>query len=105
MSPMAPSGKTRVLDALNRNAIPFWFGAPHPFVSLVKQDGVFRVRELVVDAAEAKSASEKALADGTGWMPENHAALAKPTGKILIEAPTREAMAKKLEAYKWPADW
>jgi len=102
---MAPGGKTRVLAALTGNFLPYWFGSPHPFVCLVEQDGVFRVRSLVVDAAEAKSASEKAFDDGTGWMPENHAALAKPTGKILIEAPTREAMAKKLNAYKWPADW
>lgn len=39
------------------------------------------------------------------WTPEQHYALGKPTGRVFIEAPTRNALAEKLEAYPWPREW
>ncbi|MBS1151890.1 MAG: hypothetical protein H6Q89_3588 [Myxococcaceae bacterium] len=105
MAPMAPSGKKQLLERLRKEALPLAFGAPHPSVCVVEQDGVFRLRQLVVDPQESEAAGRQALAAGENWMPEHHFALARPTGKVFLEAPTRDALAKKIEAYDWPGDW
>ncbi len=98
-------GKQLALSRLRAGALPVSLGAPHPFLAIVEQDGVFRVRHLVVDEAESRRASEAALAAGGSFMPEHHYALGKPTGRIVHEAPTREALAALLEGLEWPADW
>lgn len=98
-------GKQYALSRLRAGALPVSLGAPHPFLAIVEQDGVFRVRELVVDEAEARRAYEAARAAGRPFMPEQHYALGKPTGRVLHEAPTREALAALLESIAWPADW
>ncbi|QRK07159.1 hypothetical protein JQX13_45125 [Archangium violaceum] len=105
MAPVAPFGKNRVLALLRAGRLPFVFGSPHPFVAVLEQDGVFRVRELVVDSDEAEAAAKAAMTEGGCWMPEQHYALGKPTGRVFIEAPTRDALAEKLEAYQWPREW
>ena len=105
MAPVAPLGKNRVLALLRAGALPFSFGSPHPFVAVLEQDGVFRVRELIVDPAEAEAAAKAAMAERGCWMPEQHYALGKPTGRVFLEAPTRDALAEKLEAYQWPREW
>jgi hypothetical protein len=105
MAPMPPLGKNRVLALLREGKLPFSFGSPHPSVAVVEQDGVFRVRELVVDRAEAEAASKASMAQGRGWMPEQYYDLGKPTGRVFIEAPTRDALARKIEAYPWPREW
>jgi len=105
MAPVAPLGKNRVLLLLRAGKLPFSFGSPHPVVAVLEQDGVFRVRELVVDPGEAKAAGEAAMAKGGSWMPEHYYALGKPTGRVFIEAPTRDALAEKIEGYQWPREW
>jgi hypothetical protein len=105
MAPVAPLGKPRALALLRAGKLPFSFGSPHPFVAVLEQEGVFRVRELVVDAGESAAAGKAAMAQGGSWMPEHHYALGKPTGRVFLEATTREALAEKLEAYPWPRDW
>lgn len=105
MAPVAPLGKTRALALLREGTLPFSFGSPHPIVAVLEQDGVFRVRELVVDPDEAAAAAKAALDRGDPWMPELHYALGKPTGRVFLEAPTREELAGKLAAFPWPRDW
>jgi hypothetical protein len=102
---MPPLGRTGVLARLRAGTLPFTFGSPHPSVAVVEQEGVFRVRELLVDPEEARAAAEASMAARGMWMPEQHYALGKPTGRVFVEAPTREALAAKLEAYPWPRDW
>ena len=53
------------------------FGSPHPHTAIVEQDGVFRIRQLVVDDAEAERWREKHLGAGSGWMPEQYYALGR----------------------------
>ncbi len=105
MAPIPPLGRNGVLALLRAGKLPFTFGSPHPCVAVVEQDGVFRVRELVVDPREAEAAAKAAMARGGPWMPEQHYALGKPTGRVFLEAPTREALAGKIEAYSWPPEW
>ncbi len=105
MAPVAPLGRNHVLALLRAGKLPFSFGSPHPFVAVLAQDGVFRVRELVVDTGEAEAAARVAMAERGMWMPEQHYALGKPTGRVFIEAPTRDALAEKIEAYPWPREW
>ncbi|WP_164018534.1 hypothetical protein [Pyxidicoccus trucidator] len=105
MAPVAPLGKNRVLALLRAGALPFSFGSPHPFVAVLEQDGVFRVRELIVEPAEAEAAAKAAMAERGCWMPEQYYALGKPTGRVFLEAPTRDALAERLETYQWPREW
>ena len=105
MAPVPPLGKNHALALLRAGKLPFSFGSPHPCVAVLEQDGVFRVRELVVDPGEAAVTAKAALAERGFWTPEQHYALGKPTGRVFIEAPTRDALAEKIEAYPWPRDW
>lgn len=105
MAPVAPIGKSRVLALLRAGKLPFSFGSPHPCVAVVEQEGIFRVRELVVDPGEAEAAAKASMAQGGSWMPEQYYALGRPTGRVFIEAPTRDALAEKIEAYRWPREW
>lgn len=102
---MGPIGKKRALELLRAGRLPFSFGAPHPFVAVVEQAGVFRVRELVIDPREAETERSKAFAAGKAWMPENHHALGRPTGTVFLEASSGDELAKKIDAYPWPKDW
>lgn len=85
--------------------LPFTFGSPHPTVAVVEQDGLFRLRDLVIDAAEAEAARAAAFAQRAPWMPEHYYALGKPTGTIHCEATTREALVEKLWVMPWPSSW
>jgi hypothetical protein len=105
MAPVPPLGKKLALALLREGKLPFSFGSPHPWVAILEQDGVCRVRELVIDFEEAKAIGQASIAQGRGWTPEQHYALGKPTGRVFIEAPTREALAEKIEAYEWPREW
>ena len=75
-------------------------------MSIVKQEGKFRIRELVVDrnAAEAAVAAAK-RARSPSWMPEHYYALGQPTGKIFAEAASRAELVELMTAMEWPADW
>lgn len=98
-------GKQYALSRLRAGALPVLLGAPHPFVAIVEQDGVFRVRQLVVDPAESRRALDEAMAARRSFQPEHHYALGKPTGRIFHEAPTRDALVALLEGLEWPRDW
>lgn len=105
MAPIAPTGRARALEQLRRGKLPVYLGSPHPSATLLLQDGRYRLRELVIDQARAKSASEEALAKGEPWMPEHYYALGEPTGRIHAEAEELEAFIRAVEALTWPEDW
>lgn len=64
MAPVAPLGKNRALALLRAGKLSFSFGSPHPCVAILEQDGVFRVRELVVDPGDAEATAKAAMAEG-----------------------------------------
>lgn len=105
MAPVAPVGRARALAALRAGELPLFMGSPHPFLALLEEDGVVRIRELVVDPAEAEAARAAALAAGGGWTPEQQHALGKPTGEIHLQASTRDELASLLELIDWPGHW
>jgi hypothetical protein len=102
---MPPLGRDRAIELVKQGKLPVWVGSPHPTVAIVEQDGVFRVRELVIDEAEARASSEQARARRESWMPEHYYALGKPTGKIYAEARSRDELIDRMRAMDWPASW
>lgn len=105
MAPMAPLGRERAMQLVAEGRLPLHFGSPHPCVAILEQDGVFRFRDLVIDEEEARAKSREALAQGKGWMPENHYALGRPTGRIHAEAKTRDELIAILRTMKWQRHW
>lgn len=105
MAPVAPLGRRAAIARIRRGALPFAFGSPHPCVMVLEQDGLFRVRALVIDDAEARTASQVALANHQPWMPEQYYAMGRPVGKIYAEAASREELARRVDAIDWPAHW
>lgn len=85
--------------------LPIQFGSPHPHVAIVEQDGVLRIRDLVVDPVEAEREAREARERNDSWMPEQYYGLGRPTGKIHVEAATRDDLVAKMEAMGWPSDW
>jgi hypothetical protein len=105
MSPVAPLGRDAAIELVLTGKLPIWFGSPHPHTAIVEQDGVFRIRKLVVDPAEADESRTTAFAKHESWMPEHYYALGKPTGAIHVEASSRAELAEKMKAMQWPSDW
>lgn len=73
---------------------PVRFGSPHPTHAVVKEDGVFRVRQLVLSKAKA----DAYLAEHKMFMPEHAAEISDPVGKIELEAPTLDGLISLLQA-------
>lgn len=105
MAPIAPLGRDRVIRLVEEGKLPIWFGSPHPTMAVVEQDGVLRVRQLVIDQAEAKAIGEREIAAGRPWMPEMYYDLGQPTGVIYAEARTKEELVAKIREIDWPANW
>ena len=105
MAPRAPTGKAQALSLFDRGKLPIHLGSPHAKVAIVEQDGVFRIRELVADPEEVRAASDTARLKRQSFLPEHVEALAKPTGKIFLEAKTRDELHAPLAEYSWPRDW
>lgn len=105
MAPMPPLGRARALQLVAAGSLPIHFGSPHPCAAIVEQDGRFRIRDLVIDPAEADASRSAALAARQSWMPENYYALGKPTGPIHCEAATRDELLEKMQTMPWPAHW
>lgn len=94
------------MQLVAEGALPFSFGSPHPTVMAVEQDGVFRLRELVVD----KDAVEMAVASARrnrspSWMPEHYYSMGQPTGTIYAEGRTRSELCEAIRTITWPAHW
>jgi len=105
MAPLPPLGRDRAIELVTQGELPLWFGSPHPTVAVVEQDGVLRIRELVIDPAEARASSERARARGEPWMPEHYHGLGQPTGTIYAEARSREELIAQMRVMDWPATW
>ncbi len=102
---MAPMGRKRAVELVKTRRLPVWLGAPHPSVMILEQDTKFRIRQLVIDAAEAERASAEALAQGEPWMPEQYYDLGKPAGEIYAEADTVEGLIVLMKNMRWPDEW
>lgn len=105
MAPLAPLGRERAMQLVREGRLPFSFGSPHPCTMILEQEGLFRIRELVVNEDEARAAAQAAFSAGGSWMPEHHYALAKPTGKIYAEASSREELLAFMSEMPWPKHW
>jgi len=105
MAPVAPLGRKGAMKLVAEGALPFWFGSPHPTMMILEQDGVFRIRALVIDEAEARAKGDAAIARGEPWMPEQYYELGKPTGKIYAEASSTKDLLARMENMDWPAAW
>ena len=105
MAPVAPLGRDAAIRLVLTGKLPIWFGSPHPHTAIVEQDGVFRIRALLVDPAEEEASRNEAFAKQQSWMPEHYYALGKPTGEIYVEAKTREALVETMKTMTWPNDW
>jgi hypothetical protein len=106
MAPTAPLGRARAIELVKQGELPITFGSPHPTVSIVQQEGKFRIRELVVDQHAAETAAVAAKrARSPSWMPEHYYALGTPSGKIFAEASSRAELVEVMSTMTWPADW
>ena len=105
MAPVAPTGRARAMQLVAAGTLPIHFGSPHPCAAIVEQDGVFRIRDLVIDKAEADAASAAAFSRGGSWMPEHYYALGKPTGTIHCEAASRDELLERMKTMDWPPHW
>lgn len=105
MAPLPPLGRDRALQLVASGSLPILLGSPHPTVAILEQDGLYRIRQLVIDPAEAEASRAAAFAAQRSWMPEHYYALGKPTGAIHGEAPTREALLDQMRTMPWPAEW
>ncbi len=106
MAPTAPLGRENAIKLVEEGSFPISLGSPHPTVLIVEQEGMFRIRELVIDRMEAEAAaSASRRSRSPSWMPEHYYALGKPTGTIFAEAPSRAELAKVMRTMEWPASW
>ena len=98
MDSVGPLGRDHAIALVEQGRFPITFGTPPSVVAVVEQDGKFRIRELVIDRAEAEAAAASAAgrARTPSWMPEHHYTRGKPTGQILAEAATREALVEQM---------
>lgn len=105
MAPAPPVGRTQAIALVEAGRLPVWLGSPHPFVTIVEQDGRFRIRGLVVDMAESQAAAATAIANRQSFQPEHHYALGKPTGTIHVDAATRAELLETMRSMEWPPAW
>lgn len=105
MAPLPPVGRARAIALVEKGSLPVYLGSPHPSVMIVEQDGVLRIRDLVIDPGEAEAARAQALAQGRPWMPEHYYGLGRPTGTIHVEAASREQLLAAMRTIAWPAHW
>jgi len=104
MAAVVPVGREHAIELLSSSSLPIYLGSPHPSVAIVEQDGVFRIRELQRDdAGLAEVANQRRRSPS--WMPEHYLALGRPTGKVHVEAESREALASKMATMEWPESW
>lgn len=105
MAPIAPTGRSRALELLRKGRLPISLGSPHPSAVILRQDGVYRLRELRIDEARARRESERALAEGEPWMPEHYYELGEPTGPVHAEAAELSEFIRRVEDLAWNPDW
>lgn len=105
MAPIPPVGRANALAQLRAGRTEVWLGSPHPTVMICVQDGVWRIRDLVVDPEDERREHERSMRERGMWMPEQYYELGKPTGMIHLEAPTLAALIAAIEGMDWPTHW
>ncbi|HEU4538808.1 MAG TPA: hypothetical protein VFS00_32030 [Polyangiaceae bacterium] len=105
MAPAPPLGRDYAMKLVAEGKLPVSFGSPHVCVMALEQDGVFRLRQLVVDEREAAAALEEARAQRLPFQPEHYYGLGRPTGTIYAEAPSREGLLEQMRTIPWPKNW
>lgn len=106
MSLGTPIGRDAAIKRVLDGELPFVLGAPRSAVMVLEQEGVLRIRELVVDPVKAAAAPQQsARARSPSWMPEHHFAQGRPTGKIYAEATSPAELAEQIRTMPWPSDW
>lgn len=99
MAPRAPESKAEVIARVRAAAaMPVAFGSPHHTHAVVAEDGRWRVRRLHLPEGKA----EAYLKEHGIFMPEHAEDLSEPTGDIVLEAPTQEALLALLQSARWP---
>lgn len=106
MGERTPIGRDRAIQLVKEGSLPISLGSAGSTVVVVEQEGMFRIRELVIDRAAAENAAAASKrARSPSWMPEHYFALGQPTGKIIVEAASRDELIERMSAITWPADW
>ncbi|MDQ3367711.1 MAG: hypothetical protein M3680_19995 [Myxococcota bacterium] len=86
--------------------LPISLGNAHPRVMVVEQDGLFRIREIVVDRDAAQAAaSASSRTRSPSWMPEHYYTLGRPTGTIFAEARSRAELVEVMRTMTWHETW
>lgn len=100
MAPRPLESKEQFLKRLRsqQGSLPVGFGQHHFSHAVVAEEGVFRVRRLVLPKGKA----EAYLKEHGMFMPEHAELLSEPTGEIVLEAPSLQELIEKLEAGRWP---
>src|SRR5689334_12133558 len=105
MAPSPPIGKQGALARIRARQLPVLLGSPHPTVMILEQDGMFRIRGLVIDPAEAEASRQQAMARRQSWLPEDLYVLGKPTGEVHLEATSQEEFLSQVQTMDWPRHW
>ena len=98
MAPRRPESKSEFIARLRKSKLPVGVGSPHFSHGVVQEDGVFRVRRLVL-RQEKVDAYRK---EHSTFMPEHAELLSEPIGDVVLEAPTLDELIEKLDAARWP---
>ena len=104
MASVVPAGREHAIELLSNSSLPIYLGSPHPRVAIVEQEGVFRIRDLQKDEAGRVEVSNQRRRSPS-WMPEHYFTLGRPTGKVHVEAESREALAAMMATMEWPDGW
>jgi len=99
VAPIAPLGRQAAIQKVAAGELPFRTGP----VMVLEQDGMLRIRQLVVDQVAAKTASQRARSPS--WMPEHHYAAGQPIGEIYAEAATAAELIEVMKTMPWPDHW
>lgn len=103
MAPRALESKAQFIARLRSQAKsiatqPVGLGTHHFSHAVVLEEGLFRVRRLVLPKAKV----DAYVAEHKSFMPEHAEMLSEPTGDVVFEAPTLEGLIAKFEAARWP---
>lgn len=100
MAPRALESKEQFITRLRAEAtsLPVGLGMHHFSHAVVHEEGMFRVRRLVLPRAKV----DAYIKEHRSFMPEHAEMLSEPTGEIVFEAPTLEELIAKFETAKWP---
>ncbi len=105
MAPLPPLGRVLAMKRVADGELPFTFGAPHPTVAILVEDGRYRIRALVIDPTEAATSRAAAFARHQSWMPEHYYELGKPTGEIYVDAGSKRELLQAMAIMEWPESW